>query len=124
MSDAVLQFLDNRGIEYATVEDAAEAAMRIITDPKVVGRAFAILPRSLAPRGYRDIDIDDYEEGSFLGQMQALAGGSSHRTQVSSTRKTLDASVVTAGPIPDMIPGGSGGSEDSHSMVMNSSAEG
>lgn len=84
MSDAVLQYLDNLGIEFATVEDAAGAALRIITDPKVIGRSFAIVPRSLAPRGYQDIDFDDYEEGSFLGKLQVSAAGGDHRTQVST----------------------------------------
>ncbi|KEF63065.1 uncharacterized protein A1O9_01041 [Exophiala aquamarina CBS 119918] len=83
MSDTVLQYLDNLGVDFATVEDAAAAALRIIADPKVVGRSFAIVPRSLAPRGYQDIDFDDYEEGSFLGKLQALAAGGTHRTQVS-----------------------------------------
>lgn len=83
MSDAVLQYLDNMGVEYATVEDAAGAVLRILADPKVSGRSFAIVPRSLAPRGYKDIDLDDYEEGSFLGKLQVSAAGGNHRTQVS-----------------------------------------
>jgi hypothetical protein len=83
MSEAVLQFLDNLGVDYATVEDAAGAVLRIVTDPKVNGRSFAIVPRSLAPRGYKDIDYDDYAEGSFLGKLQVSAAGGDHRTKVS-----------------------------------------
>lgn len=84
MSDAVIQYLDKAGVEFAAAEDSAGAALRIITDPKVSGRSFAIVPRSLAPRGYKDIDYDDYEPGSFLGHLQDVAaGGGNHRTDVS-----------------------------------------
>ena len=42
------------------------------------------MTRDHAPRGYRDIDIDDYEPDSFLGQLTGGAtGGGNHRVAVS-----------------------------------------
>ena len=37
MSDAVVQHLVNAGIEFATVEDAAAAVMRIVSDKSITG---------------------------------------------------------------------------------------
>lgn len=82
MSEIVVQHLTKAGIEFAEVEDSAGAAMRIISDPKVAGRSLAIVPRSIAPRGYKDIDFDDYEPGTFLGQVQDIAAGGNHRAKV------------------------------------------
>ncbi|KAK5045413.1 hypothetical protein LTR84_009277 [Exophiala bonariae] len=83
MSEAVVGYLEKTGVEFAAVEDSAAAALRIITDPKVSGRSFAIVPRSYASRGYKDIDYDDYEPDSFLGQLSnAVSGGGNHRTEL------------------------------------------
>ncbi|KAL6250762.1 hypothetical protein RBB50_003065 [Rhinocladiella similis] len=65
LGDGLVQLLNNSKIEWATVEDAAEAVMRIVTDPNVQGRALTIVPRSLAPRGYFDLSDDD-KEGSAV----------------------------------------------------------
>lgn len=37
LSDVVVTHLKNQGVSFATVEDAAEAAMRIISDSSVTG---------------------------------------------------------------------------------------
>ncbi|KIW12364.1 hypothetical protein PV08_09641 [Exophiala spinifera] len=65
LSDDLVQLLNVSHVEYATVEDAAGAVMRIVTDSSVQGRALAIAPRSLAPRGYLDL-CDDNKEGSAV----------------------------------------------------------
>ena len=84
LSKDVAALLTSRGVEFATVEDAALALLRILSDPKVNGRAVAIVPRSISPSGYQDIDHDDYEEGTFLGKLQAGVGLINHRSSVSS----------------------------------------
>lgn len=112
MSDTVIKFLEARNVEFAAVEDSAGAILRMITDPKVTGRSFAIVPRSFAPRGYIDVDLDDYEEGSLLGKLQGLAGGVTHRVSVS-----LQATPPLANTCPDLIAVVGAGAEDSHSMV-------
>jgi len=104
MSPTVLQMLADAGTEFATVEDAGAALLRLASDTSIngtrlmwgglyvarpggiltrsVGRAFAIVPRSQHPRGYMDIDYDDYPDGSVLKLWQDLSTGAVHRTQV------------------------------------------
>jgi hypothetical protein len=49
-----------------------------------LGRAFAIVTRDHGPRGYVDIDIDDYSPDSLLGTLTNAASGSGdHRAKVS-----------------------------------------
>lgn len=33
----------------------------------------AVVPRSWAPRGYMDLNQDDFDEGTFMNMMQNLA---------------------------------------------------
>lgn len=55
-----------------------------ITDLDSTGRAFAIVTHDLAPRGYVDIDFDDYASGTLLDKLQNTAGGGGdHRSKVS-----------------------------------------
>ena len=78
--------------------------MKIVTDPKTngtvfscasmakekafvdmdLGRLFAVLTRDLAPRGYKDFGIDDYDPDTWLGVFsRRTAGGGDHRAKVS-----------------------------------------
>jgi NAD(P)-dependent dehydrogenase (short-subunit alcohol dehydrogenase family) len=83
LSKQAVEHLSGQGVKFATVEDAGQCLMRIVSDPKVNGRAFAIVTRDLAPRGYVDIDIDDYDPGTLLGTLQAGTGvGGNHRAVV------------------------------------------
>jgi len=91
LSDQVAEFLTNKGIEFATVEDAGQCLMRIVSDTTVNGRAFAIVTRDLAPRGYLDIDVDDYSPGTLLDNLTKGATGGTHRTAV----KPEDQKTVT-----------------------------
>ena len=72
LNDVFAKMIGDSGAEFADVEDAAGALMRIVSDEKVVGRAFAIVPRTWknAPNGYVDLDQDDFEDGSFMGDAQ------------------------------------------------------
>ena len=53
--------------------------MKMCSDSSINGRTFAILPRSEAENGYKDIAADDYEEGSVLEHFEQLALGAKHR---------------------------------------------
>jgi hypothetical protein len=50
--------IEDSGAEYATVEDAAVAMMRLVVEPKSNGRALGIVPRTWkgAPNGYIDLE--------------------------------------------------------------------
>lgn len=81
LSKQAVQHLTSQGISFATVEDAGQCLIRIVSDPSVNGRAFAIVTRDHAPRGYVDIDFDDYGSDTLLGKLQdSTAVGGSHRS--------------------------------------------
>ncbi|KAG9789867.1 hypothetical protein KCU88_g1469, partial [Aureobasidium melanogenum] len=83
MSEAVLDHLKNANTQFATVDDAASALSRIVADKSIHGRSLAILPRSLAPRGYVDL-CDDDQEGTLLYKLQEAASKGTHRSSLSA----------------------------------------
>ncbi|EHY52470.1 hypothetical protein ABEF95_014906 [Exophiala dermatitidis] len=83
MSEAVLDHLKNANTQFATVDDAASALLRIVADKSIHGRSLAILPRSLAPRGYVDL-CDDDQEGTLLYRLQEAASKGTHRSSLSA----------------------------------------
>ena len=83
LSKDVKAALTSQNVEFATVDDAAVALLKIVSNQDVIGRALAIVPRSIAPSGYLDIAIDDYDENTLLGKLQAGVTGATHRATVS-----------------------------------------
>ncbi|KAF5603295.1 15-hydroxyprostaglandin dehydrogenase [Fusarium pseudocircinatum] len=55
--------VEKSGVEFATAEDAGECALRILSDPNINGRTLFVCARKWAPRGYMDLNIEDYPEG-------------------------------------------------------------
>jgi len=45
--------------------------MRILSDRKIKGRSLFIAPRKWAPRGYVDLDLDDYPGNELVQEIQA-----------------------------------------------------
>ena len=48
----------------------------------MLGRSIAVVPRDLDPRGYLDLEVDDYREGDLITKMQAVGSGASHRAEL------------------------------------------
>lgn len=45
--------------------------MRLMADSSINGRQLFLAPRKWAPRsGYLDLDLDDFEEGTFFAEVQ------------------------------------------------------
>lgn len=42
-------------------EDARRVLLRILSDRSINGRSLFLSPRKWAPKGYLDLDIDEYE---------------------------------------------------------------
>ncbi|OAG38537.1 hypothetical protein AYO21_07197 [Fonsecaea monophora] len=59
MSEEVIQRLEKLNLDFATLEDAGRAALRIASDKTMNGRAIVILPRKFAPEGFIDVARDD-----------------------------------------------------------------
>ena len=74
-------------MEFATVEDAASAVMRIACDSRISGRTLAIVPRSWVKNGYVDYDLDDYPEEHPLGKAQAIGDRVAYRTAVAADKQ-------------------------------------
>jgi len=83
LSKAAIDHISGRGIEFATVDDAAQCLMRIVSDPEVNGRAFGIVTHDIGPRGYIDLDSDDYESGTVLHKLQSTtSNGGNYRATI------------------------------------------
>lgn len=98
MSDQVKQLVRDRGITFADKEDAGAAVLHIASDKSIngnmaslflfsihvvltafLGRSLCILPRDVAPQGYRDLQRDDNAEGDIMTDWQNTVMGASHR---------------------------------------------
>ncbi|KAF4343776.1 15-hydroxyprostaglandin dehydrogenase [Fusarium beomiforme] len=62
--------IEKSGVEFATVEDAGECALRILSDTSINGKTLFVCARKWAPRGYIDLDIEDYPESPLIQEMQ------------------------------------------------------
>lgn len=51
------------GVEFATLSDAGECLLKIVSDERINGHSLFLSPRKWAPRGYFDMGLDDYEDG-------------------------------------------------------------
>lgn len=54
------------GVQLAKLEDAGQCLLRILSDTSVNGHSLFVSARKWAPRGYIDLDLEDY--GSDLIQ--------------------------------------------------------
>jgi NAD(P)-dependent dehydrogenase (short-subunit alcohol dehydrogenase family) len=87
LSPAIVAHVEKLGMEFATVEDAASAVMRIACDSRISGRTLAIVPRSWVKNGYVDYDLDDYPEEHPLGKAQAIGDRVAYRTAVAADKQ-------------------------------------
>lgn len=98
MSEAVVQTikkqLEVRGQEFANIEDAVKAVMRVAADQTIngnptspmhmpllssTGRSLSIVPRNMRKEGYIDLEQDDRVEGTLLYEFEASSTNVTHR---------------------------------------------
>ena len=70
LSDEVFEYAKSRGIDFATLEDAGQCLLRIVSDRTVNGRSLFIAARKWAPRGYIDLDLENTEENELRKEIQ------------------------------------------------------
>ena len=58
------------------------------------GRTFAIVPRSYAPRGYVDLDMDDLKPGTISFELQEHVHAALRRSTVSRASICRDQVIV------------------------------
>jgi hypothetical protein len=62
LSKAACDKVKSLGVEFATLEDAGQCLLRIVSDKSLNGHSLFLSPRKWAPRGYFDLGLDDYED--------------------------------------------------------------
>jgi NAD(P)-dependent dehydrogenase (short-subunit alcohol dehydrogenase family) len=70
LSDEVFETVKAKGVEFATVEDAGQCLLRILSDATVNGRSLFIAARKWAAAGYMDLDLEDTEENELRKEIQ------------------------------------------------------
>lgn len=58
------------GVQLAKLEDAGECLLRIFSDTSINGHSLFVSARKWAPRGYIDLDLEDYSS-SLMQEIQA-----------------------------------------------------
>ena len=58
------------GIQFAEASDAGDCLLRILSDSSINGHSFFVSPRKWAPRGYIDLDTDDYNGNYLIQEIQ------------------------------------------------------
>lgn len=62
--------IENSGVQMATTQDAENALLRLLSDTSINGRSLFIAPRKWAPRGFLDLNIDEYPGNDLLEDIQ------------------------------------------------------
>jgi NAD(P)-dependent dehydrogenase (short-subunit alcohol dehydrogenase family) len=78
--DVITARLKSQGSDWADVNDAVKAVLRVSTDDEINGRALAIVPKLEAKEGYMDCQADEYPEGSSLHKWANWGSAFTHRT--------------------------------------------
>jgi hypothetical protein len=63
--------VEQSGVQFARVEDAGQCLLRILSDQSINGRSLFIAARKWAPRGYLDLDLDEYPGNDLVHEIQA-----------------------------------------------------
>ncbi|OQE28316.1 hypothetical protein PENSTE_c003G06904 [Penicillium steckii] len=58
------------GVQLAEASDAGQCLLRILSDSTINGRSIFVSGRKWSSRGYLDLDIDDYPQGSLIESIQ------------------------------------------------------
>jgi hypothetical protein len=62
--------VERAGVQLATTADAGECLLRILSDTGINGRSLFVSARKWAPKGYIDLDLDEYTGDELLEDIQ------------------------------------------------------
>jgi NAD(P)-dependent dehydrogenase (short-subunit alcohol dehydrogenase family) len=80
VKERISRTLQSQNSDFADIDDAAKAVLRVAADDQINGRALAIVPRKDVKEGYLDCQADEYPEGSWLHKWADWgAAGFNHR---------------------------------------------
>lgn len=70
LSDEAFEAVKAKGVVFAELEDAQRCLLHILSDRTMNGKALFISGKKWAPRGYLDLDVDDYKN-DLLKEIQS-----------------------------------------------------
>ncbi|KAJ0414747.1 hypothetical protein BJY00DRAFT_305368 [Aspergillus carlsbadensis] len=70
LSEETFNSIEGLGIQFATVEDAGECLVRILSDKSINGKPLFVTARKWAERGYMDLNLEDYDGIDLLQEIQ------------------------------------------------------
>jgi hypothetical protein len=62
LSKEAFDHVKSLGVEFATLADAGDCLLKIVSNKQMNGHSLFLSPRKWAPRGYFDMGLDDYED--------------------------------------------------------------
>ncbi|KAF7587722.1 hypothetical protein BBP40_006829 [Aspergillus hancockii] len=70
LSEETFQHVQGVGVQFATVEDAGQCLLRILSDTHINGHSLFVSGRKWAAQGYIDLDLDDYAGNALVQEIQ------------------------------------------------------
>lgn len=70
------------GIEFATLTDAGDCLLKVVSDKSINGHSLFLSARKWASKGYVDLDLDDYEDEGLKEIAQDQLKGSDPEGQL------------------------------------------
>lgn len=70
MSEDTFAHVKSRGVQFAEAEDAGSALLKILSDRTINGKSLFVSARKWAPKGYLDLDVDDYPGNDLIQEIQ------------------------------------------------------
>ena len=70
LSEEAFAHVSRLGVVLATVEDAGECLLRILSDTGINGHSIFVSGRKWAARGYMDLDLEDYAGNALIQDIQ------------------------------------------------------
>lgn len=71
LSKTDFDHVEKSGVQLAEAEDAGQCLLRILSDRSINGRSLFIAARKWAPKGYIDLNLDEYPGNDLLEEIQA-----------------------------------------------------
>ncbi|RMZ39452.1 short chain dehydrogenase/reductase family oxidoreductase [Aspergillus flavus] len=70
LSEDAFAHVSSLGVVFATVEDAGQCLLRILSDTSINGHSIFVSGRKWAAQGYLDLDLEDYAGSALIQEIQ------------------------------------------------------
>ncbi|KAF2676340.1 NAD(P)-binding protein [Lentithecium fluviatile CBS 122367] len=71
LSKSQFEHVENAEVQFAEAEDAGKCLLRILSYKSINGRSLFTVARKWTPRGYLDLDVDEYPRNHLIHEIQA-----------------------------------------------------